>query len=698
MLRKLLLFTCLVLFSIPTILAQDIIVTTDSLTTPEVELGEVVVAASKGNLKLKEMPASVSFLTEHRLESNHIQALPDASVIVPNFFMPDYGSKLTSPVYIRGVGSRINAPSVGLYVDGVPYFEKAAFNFDFFEIERMEVLRGPQGTLYGRNTMGGILNIETKSPFSYQGTNFKMSAGTYNAYQLNANHYNVINNKLGYSLSVNYVNNGGYYHNDFLDSKADDRNSLGFRNKITYKLNSKLTLKNVASFESSNQGGYPYARYDSLQGKSLPVNYNQYSSYDRDMFSDAIVVDYQGDQVNFVSTTSYQLLDDLQNIDQDFTADSTLFARQDQIQNMLSQEMILRSNNSSKYQWLFGGYGFMQMFDKRVDVDIYNANMKVLKTYDHMIFGGAAFHQSTLNDALIENLSITAGIRLDYEKDTEDYLYDRTIGANTTNIDDTTGTLESLVLLPKFAAKYTAGVSTFYVTVANGYKTGGFNSTFDDDRPQDRTFDPEYSWNYELGVKTALYKKMIYANAAVFFIDWDNQQIYQTNPSGYGSRLTNAGETESKGFELSLQAEPFCGYNLSVSYGYTHATFKSYVENENLNYNGNFLPYIPRNTVAAQFNKTFDMQNAKLLDQFKLSLLYKGLGKIYWNEENSAYQDFYSMLNAKLGFVKDNFELSIWGRNLTNQDYHTFFFTVYDNKFVQTGRPVNFGLDLKINF
>ena len=91
--------------------------------------------------------------------------------------MPDYGSKQTSPIYIRGIGSKINAPSVGLYVDGIPHFENSAFDIDLSNISQIEILRGPQGTLYGRNTIGGIINIYTKSPLTYQGTTFKVGAG-----------------------------------------------------------------------------------------------------------------------------------------------------------------------------------------------------------------------------------------------------------------------------------------------------------------------------------------------------------------------------------------------------------------------------------------------------------------------------------------------------------------------------------------
>ncbi len=128
------------------------------------KLDEITIKSPKYNRNIFEIPAAASMLPERLIENSKVENLTDISGIVPNFFMPDYGSKLTSPVYIRGVGNRINTPSVGLYVDDIPYFEKSAFNFDFFDVERIEVLRGPQGTLYGRNTMGGLINIITNNP------------------------------------------------------------------------------------------------------------------------------------------------------------------------------------------------------------------------------------------------------------------------------------------------------------------------------------------------------------------------------------------------------------------------------------------------------------------------------------------------------------------------------------------------------
>jgi outer membrane receptor protein involved in Fe transport len=194
----------------------------------QVELREIVIKASKDNVTYKKIPASVSVISSGNITENQIRNLSEISSAAPNFFMPDYGSKLTSPVYIRGIGSRINTPSVGLYVDYVPYFEKAAFNFDFFDIQRIEILRGPQGTLFGRNTMGGIINIVTTSRMDYNGSHINLSAGNYGTYSINGGHYGRINDRVGYSIALNHLHNDGFYTNAYTGGKVDKLNSYGF--------------------------------------------------------------------------------------------------------------------------------------------------------------------------------------------------------------------------------------------------------------------------------------------------------------------------------------------------------------------------------------------------------------------------------------------------------------------------------------
>ena len=660
-------------------------------------LKEIVVQASRDNSKLKTIPNSVSIISSKQIETLGINSLTDITSIVANLFMPDYGSKLTSPIYIRGIGSRINAPSVGLYVDYVPYFEKAAFNFDFFDINRVEVLRGPQGTQYGRNTMGGIVNILTKSPINYQGTDLSLQAGTYGTYLLNLGHYAKANDKFAYSLALNYRHNDGFYSNDFLKQQVDKLDSYGLRNRLIWKLNNRFSIENILSFEESKQGGYPYAVYNDSLKKPNKIAYNQYSSYKRDLLSDALVLKYNAKNVDFISTSSYQYLSDNQSIDQDFTIDSLFFVVQQQKQNMISQEIIIKSKDDRPYSWLFGGYGFMQQFNNDVDVNIYASKMESMKKYDHMIRGGALFHQSTLKNFPIRNMNLTAGIRIDTETDRLEYKYDRILKGKFSNLADTVyEPLNSLEILPKIALNYKVNNTNFYALFAHGYKTGGFNSTFE--RPEDLTFKPEYSWNYEVGAKSSLFNNFLYAECSLFYIDWKNQQIYQSTPSGTGSMLKNAGHSASKGLELSLNTRPLHGFDFMLTYGYTHATFLSNVLNATTKYNGNYIPYVPRHTIAIQAGKTFEIKQSDIIDQIKFNLLYRGTGEIYWNEVNLHKQDYYGMLDARISFVRKKIQLDFWGTNLTNTSYESFYFESLKKKFVQMGKPLQVGIKLSVKF
>ena len=174
--------------------------TTDTL--KQVDLKELeVVSSFKENGLLRQQASSVSLISQKAMEANHVTSLKGVSGLVPNLFIPDYGSRLTSAVYIRGIGSRINTPAIGLYVDDIPYVDKSAFDFSFYDIERMDVLRGPQGTLYGRNTMGGLVRIYTKNPMNYEGTDLRLGASSGDG-RLSASvtHYHRICDDFAFSL------------------------------------------------------------------------------------------------------------------------------------------------------------------------------------------------------------------------------------------------------------------------------------------------------------------------------------------------------------------------------------------------------------------------------------------------------------------------------------------------------------------
>lgn len=297
----------------------------DTAKIRNVELNEVVVQSFKQQRDLRLEPLSASAVTGTAIQNRNITGIKEFSSFIPNLFMPDYGSKLTSPVYIRGIGSKINAPSVGLYVDGIPYFEKSAFDFDFNEVDRIEVLRGPQGTLYGRNTMGGTINVYTKSPLKYEGTNIWLSNGNYGYRDYALSHYKKIGEKFGYAVSSDFQSSDGYFTNLFTDKKADDMKSGSARIRLEWKPRKNLSIGLMSSFDRSVQGGYPYAVCDSVTHKPGEVNYNDYSFYKRTLSTTGFSADYQGRGYSINSRTAFQYISDHQGIDQDFSPKSIYF-------------------------------------------------------------------------------------------------------------------------------------------------------------------------------------------------------------------------------------------------------------------------------------------------------------------------------------------------------------------------------------
>ena len=197
--------------------------------TPEIDslrtyaIGEVVIASDpKTTGALSEQPFSYSELKADDIEQLGIRSVKDAALFVPNLFMPDYGSKLTSAIYIRGIGSRINTPAVGLYVDDVPYNDKSAFDFNLCDIVRMDVLRGPQGTLYGRNTMGGLIKVYTRSPLNYEGTNLTIGYGSGDHHRrASLTHYHRPSNEFAFSAGGYYEGSEGFFQNTYTKKKVD---------------------------------------------------------------------------------------------------------------------------------------------------------------------------------------------------------------------------------------------------------------------------------------------------------------------------------------------------------------------------------------------------------------------------------------------------------------------------------------------
>jgi iron complex outermembrane recepter protein len=673
----------------------------DSLQMPSIFLEEITIRAPKHAMTLRELPASASVVSARNIEQAGIHSIKDVTAYTPNFFMPDYGSKLTSPIYVRGIGSRINEPSVGLYVDNIAYFDKAAFDFDLFDIEHIEVLRGPQGTLYGRNTMGGIINIITRSPLDHQGTRVMLSAGSYGNYQGGLSHFLKLSDKVGYSVSLNYTQRDGFFTNAYNEEKVDNLVNFGMRTRVVWKISESFTAENIMSFEYSRQGGYPYAVVDE-NNKLNDINYNHPSSYDRDLFTNGIILKNKGRNMDLIATTSYQYIDDLQDVDQDFTANPIFQASQTQLQNLLSQEVILKAKPNQRLDWLGGVYFFYQSFDRNVRVDVPANNMVQMIDFIDKRQGNALFLQATYNDLLVDRLAVTVGLRMDGEQSRLDYQNVVLLNGTLIPAPDTIFTpMEFMQISPKLALKYDlSNFTSLYATFSKGYKTGGFNSNLihPEDLKEHLHFDPEHSWNYEIGVKTAFMQNKVQAEAALFYIDWSNQQIFQPVPTGQGTMLKNAGESVSKGFELSVRANPFHNFDALLSYGLTDARFITHIVDTLTNFNDNFIPYVPRHTFALQLNQAIDLPANVFAERMNLTLLYRGVGKHFWNEQNTQFQDAYGILDLRVGIKRGDVKLDFWAKNILGTEYSAFYFEIPQirGRYAQPGRPFHFGVNLSV--
>lgn len=511
----------------------------DSLKVVDIE-EVVVIATPKENKKLRELPTASTLLSQKDMQANQVHSVKNLAGIVPNLFIPDYGSRLVTSVYIRGIGSRINTPAVGVYVDNIPYIDKSAFDFNYSDIERIDVLRGPQGTLYGRNTMGGLIKVHTKSPFTYQGTDLRMSGATYNDYKLSLTHYHRASEKFAFSTGGFYEHTGGFFKNQARNNEAIDRsNSGGGRFRGIYLPSANLKIDLTLNYEYSDQGGYPYfytGITPSAQKQGVEENradyigkisYNDRSSYYRGLLNTGVNIEYQAQNFILSAVTGYQNLNDRMALDQDFTEQNIYNIEQKQKVNTISEEIILKSKPGKRWQWATGAFGFYQWlhttgpvqfkeegvktmiednanatFDKipmpKMHMTVHNPTLNVGGTFDTPTISGALYHQSTFNNLLVEGLSLTAGLRLDYEKISMKYNSTSTPvdfgfnlniprpGMDPINLSDNNmnaptslaGKLSTdyLQLLPKFALQYEWNKgNNVYTTISRGYRSGGYN-------------------------------------------------------------------------------------------------------------------------------------------------------------------------------------------------------------------------------
>lgn len=683
------------------------------------------------------------------LENRHIVSLKELSAIAPNFYQPDYGSRMTSSIYARGFGSRIDQPVVAMSVDGIPVMNKNNYDFDFFDISNVQIVRGAQSTLFGRNSIGGLINVQTLSPLIFQGKRLTMEYGTANNIKLKASHYAAKNRNFGWSAGVYYSHNDGFFDNKERDEKCDGGDNMSARVRHSYRPADRWMIDNTLSLGYVDEGGWGYRLYNPSTDELAPVAYNDACSYRRLSVSDGFTVKRIFDDFTLSSTTGYSFINDRMRIDNDFLPLDYFTLGQYQKEHSFTQEIVAKSAEEKRLGWLLGIFAFYKHIDLDAPVTFkeYGIENLIVKNANDNFFhlAGPDFHlqfrdpsfpiedkftlptygaalYGTVNRKL-GNFTLSAGVRVDYERYKMDYNSYARVFYKYRRSATEYRELESVFrgsennsafeVMPRFSVAYEGGWGNVYAAVSKGFKAGGYNTQLFSDILKEKlsndimgnkseidasstVYRPETNWTYELGTHLSpLDDGSLSVSAALFFIDCRNQQL-TVFPKGLstGRMMSNAGRSHSYGGEFSARYS-VGRITVDAAYGCAYATFRSYKSGSD-DYSGNYLPLAPRETLSA--NIAYNIPVASSFANFLvLNVGWSGVGRIYWNEDNTLLQPFYALWSASLSWEKGHFGASLWGKNLLNEKYNTFYFKSIGNNFFAQGKPFQAGVSLHLN-
>ncbi|MCM1163637.1 MAG: TonB-dependent receptor [Muribaculaceae bacterium] len=694
-----------------------------------VGLSEVSVTAIKQASSLLRQPVTVTTISAKEIERYNISGMKAVSEIAPNFFMPDYGSRMTSSIYVRGIGARIDQPAVGLNVDNIPYLNKNGYDFEMADIERIEVLRGPQSTLYGRNTVAGLINVYTLSPMRWEGVKVGFQGGSYGFCRLNASVYKRLRQNLGMSLTGYAGHTNGYDNNYFNNTRSGEAEDNSLRWKTVWQPSTRVYVENTLAWANASQHGYPY-RWE----ETGVVNYNDTCFYKRSMLTEGLTVKWNAPHFTLASITSLQLLHDKMVLDQDFLPGSYFNLMQRQHDLGATQEVVIRGS-VDHYSWLAGVFAFYKHNNIKAPVtfltdgidQIINSQlpggMKLEFPGDQFTLGSrfrvpsrgiAVYHRSTYSFGPFD---VAAGLRYDYESTSLRYYSDLNtqatmyrgnipLGVKTIDINDT-GKLRKQFreLLPSFSLTFNHNNSAFFASVSRGYKAGGFNTQMFSQILQSKmmavmgtppeidvdevvSYKPETSWNYEIGGHFSVDHGRVYSTFSAFWIDLHDQQV-TIFPEGTttGRMMANAGRTRSLGAEITLRYTPTQRWIFNLSYGFTKAKFRHFNDGRN-DLSGKRVPYAPENTLFASATYTLPIKKARVY----FTPDVRGVGSVYWDEENLYKQPFYANLGFVAGVTFPQVNFEVWFRNLTNTQFNTFRYESVGNTFFQRGAPFHWGI------
>jgi iron complex outermembrane receptor protein len=642
----------------------------------EQKIGQTIVTARKVEEPVADVPVSASVVTGEDIQQGGLQSVAEAAHRAPNVHYTEFTSRRLSFPFIRGIGSGQGDPAVVTYVDGVPQLSNSSTNLPFLDVERIEFLRGPQGTLYGRNALGGLVHVITEPPSMEAETSADMSFGEFNfeEYRLSATGPLDYDN-LAFRLGGMYSRRDGFTTNDFTGNDLDSRDEYFGRGQLLFTPDKDTAIDLSLSGETARDGGFALGFLDAIRDNPHHVSQDFEGKSDRDIVTPSITWREKGDATEFTSITAYEDWSILETSDFDFSVLDGVRRKTKEDQQYLYQELrwsSLKDDNAGggngwDLSWLAGMSGFNADSDRYAQNDLRPGGVGILFPVPGLDTTDGEFDDLGLagfasTSARKEAFEVTVGVRYDYEQ--------KEAGVNHTFdtggfqvLDDSQSLDESFdEFVPQASlAWHFDKDSMLYTSAARGFKAGGFNLS----APSDQlAFDPETNTSYELGYKTAWPASRIQLAASVFYIDWNDMQLSLFDAQ-FGGFVDNAGESTSQGFELEAAAEVMDGLTVNAGFGYTDTEFDKYTDPYGVDVSGNDLTFAPESTFAVGLQYMWETRRD--LRPF-VRADWTDVGKFFYDPQNLESES-YQLLDLRVGVESQDVSFSVWAKNALDEEY-----------------------------
>ncbi len=663
---------------------------------------QVIVSATKRSKDIQDIPIQINAFDESYLQNNRIQEFSDLSTSIPGLVAPD-GDAGAGVIAIRGISSPargccgIEQP-VSVFMNGATAPE--SLNFLLFDTQQVEVIRGPQGAIWGRNTLAGAISVTTKRPDEALDGYISVSGGDYSFRDYRA--------AVGGALIDGRLNGRIAFAHDERDgfTKRQQGGTVGnidrdgVRASLEFIPSDELSITVIGQWDKSEYFNVTpeyfegaFATLTGTDGFSRTTESDFFEPTESDAYSFTTLVDWELGEYTLSSVTSYRDGDVLVHAD----SDATRFEIEHEIvatdyDQFVQEFRLARDGAIDGLVDMMLGLNYLTM-DSLNDV-VVRAEGLIIDITDNNYLDSKAFF-GTLDFHLADQLTLNTGFRFANEE--KENLSEFSIDSFGLALSTGDRSLDDDQFSYFAGLSYELDDALLYANFGRGHKSGGFNEV----RAGGNSFQGEVADTYEIGIKSTWIDDRLVFNASLFFIDYENLQIRTLGGGNTGVRpfVSNAGEAESKGAEIDLIFAITERFELKAAVSYLDAEYKEFLFTESSNngvvvtdYSGNSLENAPESSANISLDYYRPIGNGELFTFAEAS--YSDSYFLDFSNIQSSVQKSYTLVNARLGYRINQYEVSLWGRNLTDKDYRVDWNDVFGPSQI-LGAPRTYGIEFK---